>query len=94
MTRKRTPEEIQELLKQYRERGTVTRRAFCEQHGLSTSMLDYYVQRQSKPPARLAQVRLAEDGSSTRFALVLGNGRRIECGEPGLKGLIRAAQEV
>ena len=96
MRKQRTAEEIEQLLKGYRGRGEMTRRAYCESQGITLSGLDYYLRRYSKPAARLAKVTvkpaLAEPAA--RFTLLLGNGRRIECGETELARLIRLAEAM
>jgi len=82
MATKRTAEEIQRLLEGYRQR-TITRAEYCRGQGVSTSMLDYYLHRESrKGQPRLARVKLAQSGieSADRFTVVLCNGRRIESG--------------
>ena len=78
-------EQIEQLLKDYRNRGQMTRRAFCESRGMSPSMLDYYLRRYgrvSKAPDAAKLVRVDVDasaqGSSSLFSILLGNGRRIE----------------
>jgi hypothetical protein len=54
----------------------------------------YYLRRYSQQPAmRLARIELdAAPEHSGRFALVLGNGRRIECAEAELAALIWTAE--
>jgi hypothetical protein len=81
----RTIEQIRELVKQYRERGEMTRRAFCESRGISLSMLDYYLRRYGKsataPAAKLVKVKVEPAAAAAvpgLFTLVLRNGRRIE----------------
>jgi hypothetical protein len=95
MTEKRTREEIEDLLRRYRSRGSVTRRAFCESEGISLPSLDYYLRRWTAPAVRLAQVNVARDATANgRFTLVLANGRRIECGQAELAELIAAAERA
>ena len=96
MPRKRTEEEVAELLKRYEDRGSVTRRAFCQSEGVGVSTLGYYLRRQATPSVRLAQVRISSDTATGagRFQLVLANGRRIECGLAELPHLIGAAERV
>jgi hypothetical protein len=80
MAAKRTAEEIQRLLEGYRKR-TVTRTEYCQQQGISTSMLDYYRRREAlRVRPRMARVKLAapSPGSTSTFTLVLRTGRRIE----------------
>jgi hypothetical protein len=92
MTQRRKPEEIGRLLKLYEERGKVTRRAFCESHGIAASTLGYYLRHHAKPAMRLARVDLQPAAAEARFVLVLQNGRRIECGEAELARLVRIAE--
>jgi hypothetical protein len=42
----------------------------------------------------MARVKLEPTEVPHRFVLILGNGRRIECGEAGLAQLIRAAEAM
>jgi transcriptional regulator with XRE-family HTH domain len=96
MTRRSTAE-IDQLIKAYRERGDLTRRAFCEKQGISLSTIDYYLRRHTKPTeksARLARVELRAPEEPGRFALILENGRRVECNEAGLAQLIRTAEAM
>ena len=96
MRQQRTAEEIEELVNGYRRRGEMTRRAYCESQGITLSGLDYYLRRYSRPATRLAKVSVkpALVEPSGRFTLMLGNGRRIECGEAELAGLIRIAEAM
>lgn len=97
MTQRRTVVEIRQLVKQYRERGSVTRGAFCEQHGIPLSTMGHYMRRYgqgAKARVRLAKVEVESGERPGRFALVLENGRRIECGQSDLKQLIRVAEVV
>ena len=90
---KRTTEEIEQLLKDYRERGEMTLRAFCESRGVSSSTLSYYARRFGQRTTRLARVKVTAPAETLgRFSLVLGNGRHIECGEAELAELIRVAE--
>jgi hypothetical protein len=95
MIQRRTVEEIRQLVKQYRERGGVTRGAFCEQHGIPLSTMGHYMRRYgqgAKARVRLTKVEVESGESPARFVLVLANGRRIECGESDLKQLLRVAE--
>jgi hypothetical protein len=97
MIQRRTVEEIRQLVKQYRERGGVTREAFCEQHGIPLSTMGHYMRRygqSAKARVCLAKVEVESVERPGRFALVLANGRRIECGDSDLKQLIRVAEGV
>ena len=80
MARRRTAEEIQDLMEQYRSSG-MTQRAYSEQVGIALSSLGRYL-RGPKRGQRLVQVKLqaAPPEQGRGFALVLSNGRRIETG--------------
>jgi hypothetical protein len=90
---RRTKQEIAQILKQYRERGGVTRQEFCESRGISLSTLGYYVRRHGRgtPAVKLARVTI-QAPEPAPFALVLLNGRRIECGAEALATLLRIAE--
>ena len=95
MTQRRTVEDIRQLVKRYRERGAVTRGAFCEQHGIPLSTMGHYMRlygQGAKAKVRLTKVEVESGERPRRFVLVLANGRRIECGESDLKQLIRVAE--
>ena len=96
MPRKRSEEEVAELLRRYDDRGNVTRRAFCESEGVGVSTLGYYLRRQTTSSVRLTRVKVSSESASeaVRFQLVLTNGRRIECGLAELPHLIGAAERV
>jgi len=86
-------EEKQRLVDGFAQSG-MTRREYCQKHNLAVTTFDYWRQvRKSKP--RLVEVAL-EAQPATGFALVLGNGRRIESSwkfaEADLLRLIRAAE--
>jgi hypothetical protein len=96
MPRKRTEEQVAELLRRYDDRGNVTRRAFCKSEGVGVSTLGYYLRRQTTSSVRLTEVKVSSESASEagRFQLVLANGRRIECGLAELPHLIGAAERV
>ncbi|MEP6871941.1 MAG: hypothetical protein ABI939_08845 [Anaerolineaceae bacterium] len=77
------------------EKSGVSRRVFCEKGGIAISTFDYWRRELAKRPperAQLVAVKVAE--AEPRFALVLANGRRIECsGEDDLARLIRMAEQ-
>ena len=80
MVGRRSAEEVQLLLEEFRESGE-TRTDFCRRLGIPVTTLDYYRYRevrQARP--RLARVKLTAPSSdpTASFALVLRNGRRIE----------------
>lgn len=103
MARART-QEIEQLLRDYADRGDMTRQQFCESRGMSLSALDYYLRNygKAKPTQeqpRMATVRLASPEAATHagqgtFRLVLRNGRTIECGPAQLEQLIRVAESL
>jgi hypothetical protein len=80
MATRRSAEEIQRLLEDFRQSGE-TRTTFCLRVGIPVTTLDYYRHRQARQARpRLARVKLtapASDPAAT-FTLVLRNGRRIE----------------
>lgn len=103
---------ITALLKKYEQSG-LTRAEFSRREGISVSTLDYYrrqqarqrVQEQQPEDAqRLVRVRVSRAGiapaseAPAGFAIVLHNGRRIECGasfdESSLERLIRVAERA
>jgi hypothetical protein len=98
MATKRSAEEIQRLLEGFRQRS-ITRVEYCQQQGISTHTLDYLLRREAlKARPRLARVKLAPLSISPAgtFALVVRNGRRIECAwnfrDADLSRLIRIAE--
>lgn len=98
MARRRSEEEIDQVLEQYRASG-LTQIEYCRQTGMVLSTLGRYLRRRNRPEQRLVQVELESAGqAATGFALVLGNGRRIESGwgfgDAELARLIRVAESV
>ena len=93
----RTQEEIQTLLEGYRQR-TVTRAEFCQQQGIATSTLGYYLRHYRSKIPRFARVKISGETAqpATAFALVLRSGRRIESDwnfrDTDLARLIRVAE--
>lgn len=98
------------LLKKYEQSG-LTRAEFSRREGISVSTLDYYRRQQARRgneqhldhAQRLVRVRVNRPGTaraaeSGGFAIVLHNGRRIECGanfdESSLERLIRVAERA
>jgi hypothetical protein len=81
MATRRSAEEIQRLLDEYRQ-SSEGRTEFCRRQGIPVTTLDYYVHRQTlKTRPRLARVKLTAPAEPiANFALVLRNGRRIESG--------------
>src|SRR5438067_1633864 len=79
MSRRRNAEEIEQLLEQYRASG-LTQLEYCRQSGIVLSTLGRYLRRGGAEPqlVRINVESVADSGAG--FALVLGNGRRIESG--------------
>ncbi len=72
-------EQIEQLLRDYRNRGQMTRKAFCESRGMSPSMLDYYIRRYGRESAqKLVRVEVEAAAPAGAFSIALANGRRIE----------------
>ena len=101
MARRRSAEEIQQLLEQYRASG-LTQIEYCRQTGVVLSTLGRHLRRHSsanRQKQRLVRVKLRSDAvPGAGFALLLGNGRRIECGwefgDGELARLIRVAESA
>jgi hypothetical protein len=97
MATRRSAEEVQRLLDEYRQSGE-GRTEYCRREGNPVTTLDYYLRRQAlKTRPRLARVKLTAPAEPTaNFALVLRNGRRIESGwnfgDTDLARLIRIAE--
>jgi hypothetical protein len=98
MARRRSAQEIEQLLEQYRASG-MTQVAYCQQAGMALSTLGRYVRRHGGSDQRLIRVSLESAPNADRgFVLVLGNGRRIESGwrfgDAELARLIRVAEAM
>ena len=98
MARRRSEKEIEQVLGQYRASG-LTQIEYCRQTGVVLSTLGRYLRRRNRPEQHLVKVELESAAeAATGFALVLGNGRRIESGwgfgEAELVRLIRIAESV
>jgi hypothetical protein len=97
MATRRSAEEVQRLLDEYRQSGE-GRTEYCRRQGIPVTTLDYYVRRQTlKSRPRLARVKLtAAAAPPSSFAVVLRNGRRIESGwnfrDADLARLIRVTE--
>ena len=96
MARRRSTEEIEQLLEQYRRSG-LTQIDYCRQAGMALSTLSRYLRRHGVDQQQLMRVSVESDAESgAGFALVLGNGRRIESGwrfgEAELARLIRIVE--
>jgi hypothetical protein len=98
MAKRRSAEEIEQLLDQYRASG-LTQIEYCRQAGVALSTLSRHLRRHGGACQRLIQVRVgAAPEPDPGFVLVLGNGRRIEAGwrfgDAELARLIRIAEAV
>ena len=82
MARRRSAEEMEQVVQQYRASG-LSQREFSEQTGIKLSTLGRYVRRdgRSEAPQQLVRVKLeAPAEPDSGFVLMLANGRRIACG--------------
>lgn len=95
MTPKRTAQQIQSLLEEYRRSG-LSRREFAERQNIPVTTLDYWRHKHSQP--RLLEVTVEAPRPATSFSVVLANGRRIESGwnfsDQELARLIRIAESA
>lgn len=75
---KRSAVEMEKLLEEHSSSG-LSRKEFCNRHGIPVTTLDYYRQRRREKSApELLPVRVEDMGTSADFTLALANGRRIE----------------
>jgi transposase-like protein len=92
--RMRSKQEIRRIVEGYTASG-MTRRQYCQEHGISITTLDYW-RSKHKDRAKLLEVAIEPQPSGPGFVLVLANGRRIESSwkfaEADLHRLIRAAE--
>jgi len=90
----RRKQEIRRIVESFASSGK-TRREYCEEHGISITTLDYWRRKHNTKP-KLMEVAIEPQQPGSGFALVLGNGRRIESSwkfaEADLLRLIRAAE--
>jgi transposase-like protein len=90
----RNKQEVRGIVEGYAASG-MTRRQYCQKHGISISTLDYW-RRRHKNRAKLLEVAIEPQPAGPGFVLVLANGRRIEgswkFAEADLLQLIRAAE--
>ena len=96
MARRRTSEEIQQIVEQYRASG-VSQIEYCRQTGTVLSSLGRYLRLMKCPEQQLVRVKIeAPSEPGTGFVLTLGNGRRIASGwgfgDDELARLIRVAE--
>ena len=98
MAQRRSSEEIQELVEQFRTSG-LSQMAYCRQTGMVLSTLGRYLRRSKSPEQQLVRVKVEEAAEGgTGFVLMLGNGRRIATGwgfgDAELARLIRVAENA
>jgi hypothetical protein len=98
MARRRTEEQIEQLIEQYRASG-LSQLEYSRQTGVVLSTLGRYLRRHTTPQQRLLRVNLEPSSEPPAgFALVLGNGRRIEThwrfADAELARLIRVAESA
>ena len=100
MARRRSAEEIRQVVEQYTASG-LSQREFSEQTGINLSTLGRYVRREGKAdaPQQLVRVRLERPPEpDTGFVLILGNARRIASGwefsDSALSRLIRIVEQA
>jgi transposase-like protein len=73
----RSKEEIRRIVEGFAKSG-MTRREYCAKHGVAVTTLDYWRRAHGKQKQRLVRVEVEPAQPLAGFALVLGNGRRIE----------------
>jgi hypothetical protein len=100
MARRRSVEEVDQIVQQYRASG-LPQREFSQQAGIKLSTLGRYVRRgeRSEAPQQLLRVKLeAAAEPDSGFVLMLDNGRRIASGwtfsDTSLARLIRIAENA
>ena len=100
MATRRSAEEVEQVVQQYRASG-LSQREFSEQAGIKLSTLGRYVRRAGRPeaPQQLLRVKVeAPVEPDSGFVLMLDNGRRIASGwgfcDTALARLIRVAEQV
>ena len=98
MARRRSSEEVQQLLEQFRGSG-LSQMEYCRQTGMVLSTLGRYLRRMERPDQRLVRVKVeAPPEPGAGFVLILGNGRRIASGwgfgDAELGRLIRVAENA
>jgi transposase-like protein len=90
----RSKREIRRIVEGYAASG-MTRRQYCQEHGISITTLDYW-RRSQRDSAKLIEVAIDPQQAGPGFTLVLANGRRIESSwefaEAELRRLIRVAE--
>src|SRR5512140_335535 len=100
MATRRSAEEVEQVVQQYRTSG-LSQREFSQETGIKLSTLGRYVRRdgRSEAPQQLLRVKTEAAGEpDSGFVLMLGNGRRIASGwgfsETALARLIEVAEHA
>jgi hypothetical protein len=99
MAARRSAEEVEQIVQQYRASG-LSQREFSEQSGIKLSTLGRYIRRggRSEAPRQLVRVKLEAPEPDSGFVLMLGNGRRIASGwafsDTALARLIRVVEHA
>ena len=98
MARRRSADEIQQVVEQFRVSG-LSQIEYCRQTGIVLSTLGRYLRRKNTPEQQLVRVKVeAAPEPGTGFVLMLGNGRRIASGwgfgDAELARLIRIAERA
>ena len=100
MATRRSAEEVEQVVQQYRASG-LSQREFSQQAGIKLSTLGRYVRRdgRSETAQELVRVKLETPvAPDSGFVLMLGNGRRIASGwgfcDTALARVIRVAEHA
>ena|SRR5205085_8174546 len=100
MARRRSVEEVEQVVQQYRASG-LSQREYSQQAGIKLSTLGRYVRQAecSEAPQQLVRVKLETPSApDSGFVLMLGNGRRIGSGwafpDTALARLIRVVESA
>jgi hypothetical protein len=100
MVRRRSTEEIQQVVEQFRASG-LSQLEFCRQSGTVLSTLGRYLRRRNRPEQQQQLVRVKVEASpepGAGFVLILGNGRRVASGwgfgDAELARLIRVVESA
>jgi hypothetical protein len=98
MAQRRSREEIQQILEEFRASG-LSQLEYCRQSGVVLSSLGRYLRRNESSEQRLVRVKVETPvAPDTGFVLMLVNGRRIASSwgfaETELARLIRVAEKA
>ncbi|HSU30188.1 MAG TPA: hypothetical protein VLJ11_03035 [Bryobacteraceae bacterium] len=98
MPRKRSSEEVQEILERFQASG-LSQMEYCRQSGIILSSLGRYLRQARSPEQQLVRIKIeSPPDAATGFVLMLGNGRRIASdwgfAEAELARLIRVAESA